>query len=47
VNINHIHRISRQPFDGVELTNGEIFEISKARVKEIIQLLNINWSKKI
>jgi DNA-binding LytR/AlgR family response regulator len=47
VNINHIHRITRQPFDGVELTNGETFEISKARVKEIIQLLNLNWSKKV
>jgi len=47
VNINHIHRITRQPFDGVELTNGEVFEISKARLKEIVQQLNINWSKKI
>lgn len=45
VNINHIHRITRQPFNGVELTNGETFEISKARVKEIIQLLNKNWSR--
>ena len=44
VNISHIHRITRQPFDGVELTNGEIFEISKARVKEIIRLLNKNWN---
>jgi len=47
VNINHIHRITRQPFDGVELTNGKTFEISKARVKEIVQLLNITWNKKV
>jgi len=46
VNINHIHRITRQPFDGVELTNGEVFEISRARLKEIVQLLNANWNRK-
>jgi len=46
VNINHIRRVTRQPFDGVELTNGKVFEISKARLKDIVRLLNINWSKK-
>ncbi|MCL2870513.1 MAG: LytTR family DNA-binding domain-containing protein [Coriobacteriia bacterium] len=45
VNLNHIQRVCRQPFDGVELSNGETFEISKARVKEIVQLLNANWSR--
>ena len=46
VNLSHIHRITRQPFDVVELTNGESFEISKARLKEIVQMLNVNWSQK-
>ena len=45
VNLSHIQRIIKQPFDGVELTGGERFEISRARIKEIVQLLNINWSK--
>lgn len=45
VNINHVNRVIKQPVYGVELTNGETFEVSKGRLKEIVQLLNINWSK--